>query len=735
MSRSRSHRWILVGFCAWLVLLPLPFGANRTWALSLALLTLAGLAMAAAWWRRGALPLWKSLLQPPVLPVTLFALLGAAQCLPWPGASLSVAPHATLVHLLVTLGCIVTMWMVRVLVRSDRDLSFLLGALVACGLVQSVIAVALLAAGPTFSLPVLDSELKSAGVASGTLLSRNSLAAYLNIALAAGIGLMIGQLAPPAPGRSWRIMVRDWLEVLLGGKARLRLLLILLVIVLIATRSRMGNASFFIALVIATSVFAIFARERRRGLMLFVGSVVVIDLFLIGAWVGVDRVIDRIQNTPLLEQMSSSSAPSGAAAPGQVAGTGGDAPAPKDPRREQSVEDRIEPALDAVRIVREHAWLGTGGGTFYLVYMAYQPNWEGFYNHAHNDYLEIAADTGLVGLGLLMLAALSALWAVLDILRRRSHPMLRGAAFASLMAIAAIATHATVDYILQIPAIAMTFSAMIALPFAARALGARSHASRTPARDDEPAPDAGRRRRSGAEAAVALATVLALAAGGWYAARLGLADTLSIQASMRMAQWEAGGSLSPAQAESIESTLSKAIALDPLNGGNYETLGTLYFARAVAPGRTPEGARIDFSRSVSAYREATQRSRVSGYAWGNLMIAKHFAGQFDVEFSRALRNAVRYAPLERAVQAMVLTATLPRWAMLSSEERGLAADTVLRGWELDPKMVVAEAWAAAGREAWCAADPGLPNADQRAALAKLCAAVASYRPPQSGRRG
>jgi hypothetical protein len=471
--RSGS-RWPLLGFCLWLVLLPLPFGAARTWALALVLPPLFLLAVVVSWRSRPDAGLPAFLLRPPGLLLAGFMLAVAVQLVPWTGTPLSVVPYRTQLYLLLAFACTVTVWLTTALVRSDRDLRLLLLTLLGGGLLQAAIATLIMATRTGFSF--LDSEILADSVASGTFANRNHLAGYLNIALSAGIGLMVGHLAAPVEGRRWALRVRDWMELMLGGKARLRLVLVMLVIVLIATRSRMGNAAFFAALLVATCTYAVFERERRRGLLLFAASVVAIDLLLIGAWVGIDRVVDRIQNTPLAERVSGASAPGpdGLAAPGADGATAAAAePVKRDPRREQSVEDRIEPALDAVTIVRDHPWLGTGGGTFYLVYMAYQPNWEGFYNHAHNDYLEIAADTGLLGLGMLVGLAAYALWTAVTLLRRRRNPVLRSAGFAAVMSITAMALHALVDFNLHIPANALTFCVMVALPWAASRLHGR----------------------------------------------------------------------------------------------------------------------------------------------------------------------------------------------------------------------------------------------------------------------
>jgi hypothetical protein len=495
MQRSRLTLWL---FCGWLVLLPLPFGAARTWALALVLPPLFLLAAWVSATRRDpADGLLAFLLRPPGLLLAAFMAVVAAQLVPLGGAPDSVVPYRTQLYLLLAFACTVTMWLSHALVRSDEDLRTLMLALVAGALLQACIASLMIATGAGFSF--LDSEVRPGRVATGTFINRNHLAGYLNIGLAAGIGLMVGHLARPRESRSWAIRVRDALALMLGGKARLRLVLILLVIVLIATRSRMGNAAFFMALVAATCVYAVFEQERRRGLLIFAASVVVIDLVLIGTWVGVDRVMDRIQNTPLVTRMAAEDSAlmqqpgaepvgglSGAARDGAAAAPA-EPPARRDPRTEQSVQDRIEPALDAVQIVREHPWIGTGGGSFYLAYMAYQPNYEGFYNHAHNDYLEIAADTGLLGLGALLALALLSLAQALSVLRHRRHPVLRSAAFATVMSVTAMALHALVDFNLHIPANLLSFCVILSLPYAARQLRSRSAAHEPAVRASEPA--------------------------------------------------------------------------------------------------------------------------------------------------------------------------------------------------------------------------------------------------------
>ena len=82
-ASPRSLRWEIFAFCAWLVLLPLPLGSNRPWAMALTLPPLFALAA------------WLALRDRAALRESL-----AATLLRWPGvcllAFLAVVQPATL---------------------------------------------------------------------------------------------------------------------------------------------------------------------------------------------------------------------------------------------------------------------------------------------------------------------------------------------------------------------------------------------------------------------------------------------------------------------------------------------------------------------------------------------------------------------------------------------------------------------------------------------------------------
>jgi hypothetical protein len=225
----------------------------------------------------------------------------------------------------------------------------------------------------------------------------------------------------------------------------------------------------------------------------------------------------------------------------------------------------------------------------------------------------------------------------------------------------------------------------------------------------------------------ALPTIALFVVAAIFILREGLAELLAIQANQQLAQWESGRPPTRAEFESVERAVKGAIDLSPSNGDHWESLGSAWFARASAPGRTIEGRILDYDRAVEAYREATRRTTISGYAWANLMVAKHYAGQVDPEFSMALRNAARFGPHEAAVQGMIVATVLPRWIELDSEARKLAAEAVVRGWPVHRDALLAEASGASRRELWCDAALWPPEETLAAAMRRLCAATARPR--------
>ncbi|WP_198265041.1 O-antigen ligase family protein [sulfur-oxidizing endosymbiont of Gigantopelta aegis] len=165
----------------------------------------------------------------------------------------------------------------------------------------------------------------------------------------------------------------------------------------------------------------------RSVVVLFV-SLLVIDVFIVGAWFGIDNVAQRLENTSA------------------------------------SKETRDEVVRDTITMIKDYPLTGTGGGTYDISFLRYRgDDISGFYNHAHNDYVQFMAEYGLVGMTLLSLLVLSCLFSALFAMRKRNHRLLKGMAFSSAMGILALLIHSMVDFNLQIPANAALFVVLLAV--------------------------------------------------------------------------------------------------------------------------------------------------------------------------------------------------------------------------------------------------------------------------------
>ena len=140
---------------------------------------------------------------------------------------------------------------------------------------------------------------------------------------------------------------------------------------------------------------------------------------------------------------------------------------------EISSDVRLNIDRDAFRMFRKKPVLGWGLGTFPVVYPQFRTFYtNSFVNEAHNDYLQLLAETGLLGFGTM-------LWFLLTLYSRAIKKIgnwvgdLSGAtALACVLGLSGILVHSALDFNLQIPANAALFYVLCTIaaaePFAKR---------------------------------------------------------------------------------------------------------------------------------------------------------------------------------------------------------------------------------------------------------------------------
>jgi O-antigen ligase len=125
---------------------------------------------------------------------------------------------------------------------------------------------------------------------------------------------------------------------------------------------------------------------------------------------------------------------------------------------------RLVAARDSLGIFRDHPWLGAGLGSFATVFPRYQSFPSDFrWDHAHNDYAEVLAETGLAG-GVAVLTALSLFfWLAFRNPRERLRHRAGWMQLAAALGCCGMLVHSFADFNLHIPANAAWFAVCAAV--------------------------------------------------------------------------------------------------------------------------------------------------------------------------------------------------------------------------------------------------------------------------------
>lgn len=275
----------------------------------------------------------------------------------------------------------------------------------------------------------------AAGEATGTYINRNHFAGLLELAVPfAAASSFYGfetrsRSLPRGPGRHTRA----------GGQSVsfqfifYAFLAVIMVVAVLLSHSRMG----IIAIVSSILFIGVLGQVRSRRKVWSLAVLFFLTCVMgYGLWIGLDPVLARF------EQMTQ-----------------------PDFLR---LEGRISLWKDEVRMVRDHPLVGTGLGTFGIGFRRYQTTFADLHvDHAHNDYLEIAAESGVPGAALLFLPIFylfcRMILSFLDDPSRYRRCVTLGCIGSSW----ALLIHSLTDFNLQIPANALIFSVVLGVGYKA----------------------------------------------------------------------------------------------------------------------------------------------------------------------------------------------------------------------------------------------------------------------------
>jgi putative inorganic carbon (HCO3(-)) transporter len=251
----------------------------------------------------------------------------------------------------------------------------------------------------------------------GTFEQPNPYAGFLGLSLPLALGVVIGQLAAgPLTPRS-----------LLRGLVRIRTLLALGAAFLIAAALVMSwsRGAWLGAAAGLLGMLAFLPRRRGLGLLLVVVLVLAGWIALRGGFVP-GAIAERL--TGFAEYTQFQDARGADVTPENYA-----------------VLERMAHWQAALSMADEHPWLGVGFGNYEAAYGDYALlNWPYPLGHAHNYYLNILAEVGIIGLGAYLAFWGVVVWMNLRLLRQLPYPQ-RGVALGLMGAWIHLSTHQLVD--------------------------------------------------------------------------------------------------------------------------------------------------------------------------------------------------------------------------------------------------------------------------------------------------
>ncbi len=208
-------------------------------------------------------------------------------------------------------------------------------------------------------------------------------------------------------------------------------ILLLMFLALLFSRSRMGILS---ACISGLFVMLLAQLKARSKAWTAGGAVFLTCVLAYGLWIGLGPVLARFE--PL-----------------------------RDPHYLR-LEGRTQLWKDSLRLIRNYPVAGTGLGTFMTVFRSYQTSSvEYIVEHAHNDYLELASETGVPGALLLFVPLIFLLGKMFAAFLTDERRYRRAITLGCIGSTCAFLLHSITDFNMEIPANALIFAVILGIGY------------------------------------------------------------------------------------------------------------------------------------------------------------------------------------------------------------------------------------------------------------------------------
>ncbi len=271
---------------------------------------------------------------------------------------------------------------------------------------------------------ILNLDVRTSSV-SGTFINRNYFAGYLLMVVPLSVGYFFSR---EAFQRSRFLGWRHSLSSLDGKTVIVAFGIIVMIVGLLFSASRMGIMSLLLSFSLLSFLFG----KSQKGQRFSRAVVLIFGLGLLwAAWIGLDAVISRFFSA------------SG------------------------SFEERWKIWVNTFQIFKDFPLFGTGLGTFIHIFPRYRSfHVRGLFTHAENDFLQLLSETGLAGVGLLLLVFGFLFYrAVVAIRSLDPRDTKKYIGIGGLVGILALMFHSLVERNIQVPANAFLYTLIWALVF------------------------------------------------------------------------------------------------------------------------------------------------------------------------------------------------------------------------------------------------------------------------------
>jgi hypothetical protein len=418
LASARPVAWSVLALASGVLLIVAVIGEliDRTPASALAPLRIPiALAMAVAVWIAiQSLPLGASATLAPIWDMAGKAMAQA------PSPSISVARDESLSHAMRLLSYVAVFLVAWRVARARAGAAAIARTVAVIGTVYSLYGLIIYFSGNQtvlwFTKWAYKQDLTS------TFVNRNFFAAFIGLCLMAALATMAEIFTKHIDGRSARMLAQSAVECVLWRGRWATIGLVTMGSALLFTHSRGGAMVTLIgaAALVASAWSAPSLRAPWRMPFAVLSALAAVVVLAING----GGLLARIANTPIEADL------------------------------------RFDIDNGTWRAIADHIVAGTGLGSFQFVYAPYQPQSVGlFVNVAHNDYLENILELGAPAAALFYaMIALLVFQCALGVVRRR-----RDALFPcmALGASALVGSHAFVDFSMQMPAVAVTYAALL----------------------------------------------------------------------------------------------------------------------------------------------------------------------------------------------------------------------------------------------------------------------------------